>query len=640
MSTTLLTVENSPFNAEQISLLNQLTTSLSPEQSIWLTGYLQGIRAQLGQQSPGASQPPATSAAPSTGPEVTVLFGSQTGNAMRLAGSLSRRLQQAGLKVTTSCMSEFRTNKLKKIQNLLVIVSTHGEGDPPDKAKLFHEYIHTQRAPKLSALRFSVLALGDQSYKNYCQTGKDFDSRFEALGASRLFERVDCDVDFRDSAEAWMQGVATVLTAETGVPTKSSTVGGASLQQPDSQASNAFDREHPFEAQVLENLCLNGRGSDKETRYLKLSLEGSGLSFEPGDSLGIFPQNNAELVDALIKQMQWNSDEPVPAGKAEMPLRDALLKHYEITLLTRPLLEKAAEFSRDGLHDLVHNRPEDDLYAYLSGRDLLDLIHDFSLSGAPARDFVRILRRIPPRLYSISNSYQANPEEVDLTVVVLRYQAHERDRLGTCSSYCARQIALDDVLPVYVNGNPNFRMPADPNVPIIMVGAGTGVAPFRAFLEDREEAGISGPSWLFFGDRRFRTDFLYQLDWLRWRKLGVLTHMDVAFSRDTTKKVYVQHRMLRRSREIYDWLEKGAFFYVCGDEKRLAPDVHQTLIDIVHQEGGISPQQADEQDHGFVVPAQNAVVILFALVCLEKSLHGFAAKALFDAVNHLAQIQA
>ncbi len=255
-------------------------------------------------------------------------------------------------------------------------------------------------------------------------------------------------------------------------------------------------------------------------------------------------------------------------------------------------MEKAAEFSRDGLHDLTHHRPEDDLYAYLPGRDLLDLVRDFSLSGSPAREFVRILRRIPPRLYSISSSHRANPEEVDLTVVVLRYRAHDRDRFGTCSSYCAKQTALHDRLPVYVNRNPNFRMPADPNVPIIMVGAGTGVAPFRSFLEDREEAGVSGPSWLFFGDRRFRTDFLYQLDWLRWHKLGVLTRMDVAFSRDAAKKVYVQHRMHQRSRDIYAWLQDGAYFYVCGDEKRLAPDVHRALTDIVRQEGGMTEEQA------------------------------------------------
>ncbi len=591
MSTSPLAVEGSPFNAEQVGLLNQLLPSLSPEQAIWLGGYLHGIRSQLGQKSPGGSAPPA-GAAVSTGQQATILFGSQTGNATRLANELSRRLQQAGLGVTTTCMSEFRTGSLKKIQNLFVIVSTHGEGEPPDKAKLFHEFLHGQRAPKLSNLRYSVLALGDLSYKNYCQTGRDIDSRLEALGARRLCGRVDCDVDYRDAADEWMQTVSQVLANETGVSTTHFAMGGSILQAAETPTSVAFDRDHPFQAEVLENICLNGRGSDKETRYLKLSLEGSGLSFEPGDSLGIFPENDSNLVDRFLESMQWNPDELVPAGKNEMPVRDALLRHYEITLLTRPLLEKASVFSRDGLIDLVKNRPETELYDYLPGRDLLDLVRDYSLAGTPARDFVRILRRIPPRLYSISSSHRANPDEVDLTVVLLQYHAHDRDRLGTCSSFCSRCVPMEHRVSVYVNGNPNFRLPADPNAPIIMVGAGTGVAPFRSFLEDREDAGANGRAWLFFGDRRFHTDFLYQTDWLRWRKLGVLTRMDVAFSRDTAQKCYVQHRMLEQSRDIYAWLQEGAYFYVCGDEKRLAPDVHRALTDIVRQEGGLTEQQA------------------------------------------------
>jgi sulfite reductase (NADPH) flavoprotein alpha-component len=590
MSVVPLAVETCPFNAEQLGWLNSLVASLSPDQSIWLCGYLQGIRAGLGQES-GAGMIAPVSATSTAAVEATIVFGSQTGNAMRLATELGRRLQHAGVKVTSSCMSEFRAHTLKKIQNLLVIVSTHGEGDPPDKAKMFYEFLHGQRAPKLAGLRFSVLALGDQSYKKYCQTGRDIDGRLEALGGQRLYDRVDCDVDYREAAEAWMQGVGASLTPA-NIARNGSVV--AEVQRPrEVWADRPFDRDRPFESQVLENFCLNGRGSDKETRYLKLSLEGSGLSFKPGDSLGVFPQNNNELVDALIDQMHWDPNEAVPVGTSELPLRDALLRHYEVSILTKPLLEKAAEFSRDGLHDLVHHRTEEELYGYLTGRDVLDLVRDFSLSGTPSRDFVRILRRMPPRLYSISSSHRSNPDEVDLTVVVLRYTAHQRERLGICSSHCAKQTALHDRLSVYVHDNPNFRMPADPNTPIIMVGAGSGVAPFRAFLEDREESGAAGPTWLFFGDRRFRTDFLYQVDWLRWRKLGVLNRMDVAFSRDSLQKLYVQHRMLERSRDLYAWLQDGAYFYVCGDEKRLAPDVHRTLTDIVRREGSMTEPQAE-----------------------------------------------
>jgi sulfite reductase (NADPH) flavoprotein alpha-component len=612
-----LRAENSPFNAEQAQQLSRLIPTLTDEQLIWLGGYLAGVRSRPAQQPAGAATfaataQPAGGGAPAaaSGTGVTVLFASQTGNAMRLAGELSQRLEHAGLSVTLSCMSEYRTSALKKTRCLLIVASTHGEGEPPDKARLFHEFLHGKRAPRLEGLRYSVLALGDLSYKQFCQIGKDFDRQLEALGAQRLHARVDCDVDYREAAEAWMLAVWQVLAGEVSTASASGAqAGGAmpSLSAPSRtfapRSVDAYSREHPFHAEVLESFTLNGRGSDKETRFMKLSLEPSGLSFEPGDSLGIFPQNHPSLVDDFIAEMRWNADELVPAGKEEMPLREALLKRYEITRLTRPLLQQAAEFSRDGLHELVHRRSDDELDAYVAGRDLIDLARDFSLVGIPPRDFVRSLRRIPARLYSISSSYQATPGEVDLTISVLRYHAHKRDRLGACSSYCAERVRLGDRVPVYVSANPNFRMPTDPGVPIIMVGAGTGVAPFRAFLEQREEAGAASRAWLFFGDRRFRTDFLYQLDWLRWRKQGVLTRMDVAFSRDASAKVYVQHRMLQRSREIYAWLQEGACFYVCGDEKRMAPDVHAALTAIVRQEGGMSDEQA--KDYLDVLRQQN-----------------------------------
>ena len=290
--------------------------------------------------------------------------------------------------------------------------------------------------------------------------------------------------------------------------------------------------------------------------------------------------------------MGWRPDEPVPVGKHEIELREALLQHYEITQLSRPLLEQAAAFSSDGLVDLVKTGGEDAIFSYIHGRDLLDLSGDFGLSGTPARDFVRVLRKIPPRLYSISSSHTANPDEVDVTVAAVRYRSYDRDRFGVCSNYCSERLQPGDRVRVYVNENPNFRMPSNPDAPVIMIGPGTGVAPFRAFLEEREEQGAAGKTWLFFGDRRFKTDFLYQTDWLRWRKLGVLTRMDVAFSRDIDKKVYVQHRMLETARELYAWLQEGAYVYVCGDEKKMAPDVHAALETIVAQEGGLSAEAA------------------------------------------------
>jgi len=487
-------------------------------------------------------------------------------------------------------------------------VSTYGEGDPPDKAVLFHEFVHGKRAPRLDGMRFSVLALGDQLYDHFCKTGTDFDVRLEELGAKRIYARTDCDVDFDEPAKAWMDGVLEALAgpgAQAAGGEVSDSGGGDSLLSSGSRlasgtatavqavAAPAYTRTNPFASEVLENINLNGRGSKKETRHLKLALDGSGLAFEPGDSLGIYPHNDPELVDQVIGEMAWNPEESVPAGKQELPLREALIRHYEITLLSKQLLKQTAVFSQDGLQDLVQSDAGEKLKAYTRGRDLLDLVRDFSIKRVPAREFVPVLRKLPARLYSIASSQRANSGEVDLCIAALRYQAHNRDRLGTCSVHCAERVDPDDTLQVFVHSNPNFRLPADPDVPVIMVGPGTGVAPFRAFIEDREETGAGGKTWLFFGDRHFRTDFLYQVEWLRWLKQGVLTRLDVAFSRDQGAKVYVQHRMVEKSREFYGWLQEGAHLYVCGSVSPMGADVHATLLSIVQSEGGKSAEEAE-----------------------------------------------
>jgi sulfite reductase (NADPH) flavoprotein alpha-component len=618
-------VDNSPFNQQQAEGLNQLLATLTPEQMIWLSGYLAGLRGVSG-TGPGASAPsasvaastqraaevtPTASSAAAVEQEVTILFGSQTGNSQHLAADMKKRLEEKGFVVALSCMSEFRTNNLKKVKQLLIVVSTYGEGDPPDKAVLFHEFVHGKRAPRLEGMRFSVLSLGDQLYDHFCKTGADFDARLAELGATRIHPRVDCDVDFDEPAKGWMDGVVDALAGPAAVPADET--GGQSLDEETTGApaerlsgiasvgtataaqtiaAPVFTRTNPFTAEVLENINLNGRGSEKETRHLKLALEGSGLVFEPGDSLGIYPHNDPELVEQVIGQMEWDAEETVPAGKQELPLREALMRHYEITLLSKQLLKQTAVFSQDGLQELVQTDAGEKLKAYTRGRDLLDLFRDFSIKDVPAREFVPLLRKLPARLYSIASSHRANSGEVDLCIAALRYQAHNRDRLGTCSVHCAERIDPSDTLQVFVHSNPNFRLPADPDVPVIMVGPGTGAAPFRAFIEDREETGAGGKTWLFFGDRHFRTDFLYQVEWLRWLKLGVLTRLDVAFSRDQDAKIYVQHRMAEKSRELYSWLQEGAHFYVCGSVNPMAADVHEMLLTIIRKEGGKSPEEA------------------------------------------------
>lgn len=585
-----LQVINSPFNQEQAELLNRLLPTLTETQKVWLTGYLAALQASstVGTlEAPAAAELSAVNPGQTVSKEVTLLFGSQTGNAQSLAKKAGKTLEERGFQVTVSSMSDFKPNNLKKVKNLLIVVSTHGEGDPPDNALAFHEFLHGRRAPKLEDLRFSVLALGDSSYEFFCQTGKDFDKRLEELGGMRITPRVDCDLDFDEPAAEWVEAVLTGLSDGHGGSAASAP---AAVSQ--AAVESVYSRTNPFRAEVLENINLNGRGSNKETRHLELSLEGSGLTYEPGDSVGIYPENDPALVDLLLSEMNWDPKEKVQVNKVgEVTLREALISHFEITVLTKPLAEKAAKLSANGdLQELVTQG--DQLKAYLDGRDLLDLVRDFNPWTGTAQDFVGILRKMPARLYSISSSFAANPDEVHLTIGAVRYDSHGRERNGVCSILCAERLQPGDTLPVFVQHNENFKLPENPDTPIIMIGPGTGVAPFRAFMQEREETGAEGKSWMFFGDQHFVTDFLYQIEWQKWIKDGVLTRMDVAFSRDTDEKVYVQHRMKENSKELFDWLQEGAVVYICGDEKNMAHDVHHTLIDIIEKEGGMSREQA------------------------------------------------
>ncbi|WP_040209286.1 assimilatory sulfite reductase (NADPH) flavoprotein subunit [Neobacillus jeddahensis] len=588
-----LQVLNSPFTQEQVDLLNSILPTLSESQKVWLSGFLAGSQfsSVLGTATAQlASQLPAQNSNQAKAKDITILYGSQTGNAQGLAKKSAKTLEGNGFNVTVASMSDFKQNQLKKVQNLLIIVSTHGEGDPPDSAIIFHEFLFSKRAPKLNELHFSVLALGDSSYEFFCQTGKEFDARLEELGGTRLYPRFDCDVDFDEPAAEWLEGVLGSLGEAGGTnPTPLQAVTNQTVE-------SVFSRTNPFKAEVLENLNLNGRGSNKETRHLELSLEGSGLIFEPGDSLGVYPENDPELVDLLIKQMNWNSEERITVKKDDVrSLRDVLLSYFEITVLTKPLLQKALELSDSKeLQDLLAPGNEQQVKEYLNGRDILDLVRDFTPWSGTAQEFVSILRKIPSRLYSIASSLTANPEEVHLTIGAVRYDAHGRKRNGVCSILAAERLNPGDILNVYVQQNENFKLPANPETPIIMIGPGTGVAPFRAFMQEREEVGKQvGKSWLFFGDQHFVTDFLYQIEWQKWLKNGILTKMDVAFSRDTAEKVYVQHRMLEHSKELFEWLQEGAAVYICGDEKHMAHDVHQTLVEIIEKEARLSREDAE-----------------------------------------------
>lgn len=590
-----LSVSNSPFDQEQAAQLNQIFQTLTAEQQIWLTGYLTAQQGSVTQTAEAPQQVAEyvlnneSESQTNNNRHITVVYGSETGNAQSLAEIFADRLVEHNYTVKLTAMDEIKQKEFKKVEDLFVITATHGEGDPPDNALTFHEFIHSRKAPKLENVRFSVLALGDESYEYFCQTGKDFDAKLLELGAERLADRQDCDLDFDDLAEKWMNKNIEILNQSTGhgsTPTSTETVQSAKEKR--------YSKSNPYQAEVLENINLNGRGSNKEVRHVELLLDNYGESFEPGDCVVVLPQNEPEIVTLLIETLGWDKDIEIPINDDgdTLPLEKALTEHFEITKLTKPLLQKAAElFGNTELLSQIDNAEW--IQQYVDGRDVIDLLTEFPTSELKPETFYKLLRKLPAREYSIASSYEATPDEVHITVGAVRYEAHERTRKGVCSVQLAERIQPGDTLPIYLKKNPNFKFPFDEETPVIMIGPGTGVAPFRSYMQEREELGLSGNTWLFFGEQHFTTDFLYQTEWQAWLKDETLAKLDLAFSRDTEEKVYVQHRIAQQSELFYQWLQDGAAIYVCGDEKHMAKDVHDTIRSVIEQEGDMSEADAE-----------------------------------------------
>lgn len=598
-----LSVTNSPFTEGQATQINELLQTLTPEQKVWLSGYLvanqqltSGTSDTQGSQIGAVSKDTETMLQqnePTIQPEkraITLLYGSETGNAQGLAEIFEERLSNIGHNVTLKAMDEFKPKNLKNVEDLFIITSTQGEGDPPDNAAELHEFIHGRKAPKLEGVRFSVLALGDQTYEFFCQTGRDFDTKLEELGAERLYERVDCDVDYEEDAEKWMANVInTIDLAPEG--TQSEQVVSESIK---SAKEKKYSKANPYQAEVLENINLNGRGSNKETRHIEFLLDNFGEEYEVGDCLVVLPQNDPALVELLMSTLGWDPGDQIQISEDgdTISLEEALTSYFEITKLTKPLLQNAAAYlDNEALEDKVQD--SEWIQNYIEGRDFIDLLNDFPPEELEPEDLYQILRKLPPREYSISSSYQSLPDEVHITVGAVRYNTHGRDRSGVCSVQFAERIQPGDTVPIYLKRNPNFKFPKDGDTPVIMIGPGTGIAPFRAHMQEREEYGYKGNTWLFFGDQHFTTDFLYQTEWQEWLKDGVLEKMNVAFSRDTDQKVYVQHRIVEHSKEFNEWLEKGASIYICGDEKNMAKDVHEAIRNVLVKEQNLTEEDAE-----------------------------------------------
>lgn len=574
---------------ETIRVLGQ---NLSADRALWVSGYFAGIadlkRSGAGQAGRASGVPDMLSGSPDNAPATTkikILYGSETGNAAALARDLLERFTGHGVTVEAMDLAAYKVRDLKKEERLLFIVSTHGEGDPAEPALPFFEFLAGPRAPSLEGLSYAVLALGDSTYEFFCEAGKRLDQRLAELGATRMRERCDCDVDYEADSLAWSDKLLDDLGSSASAPAIAMPGAAAPL------SGAKHDKRNPFTASILENVCITGRGSSKKIQHIELDIEGSGLTYQPGDALGVLACNEPRLVEEVLTCLNWTGKEAVVEEGVDT--RTFLSRRAEITALTPKFLSMWATLTgRDDLQVLLDKQDRKELARYMGSRHVIDVLLEGGADSVAPEEFTAGLRRLQPRLYSIASSCVLNPDEVHLCVSPVSYDMNGRRRLGVASTDLAVRRGVGENCEVYIQENTHFRLPEDPEAPIIMIGAGTGIAPYRAFMQEREALGLRGKAWLFFGERQFRTDFLYQTEWQAWLKDGTLSQIDLAFSRDQARKIYVQHRIKEKAAEIHRWIEDGAHIYVCGDATHMAEDVNDALLHVLSTEGRVSDEDA------------------------------------------------
>lgn len=580
-----------PFPEEEEILVSRILENLNTEKARWLQGYVQGFlqSGQIVADNP-ASLAGNNGSSESRTVKVQAIYGTHTGNSKRIAQRLKDQAQPLGIQVEPVEMDNYRVKKLRDEELVLIIVSTHGEGDPPLNAEKFYADLHSNKAPELKKTRFAVLALGDKSYIHFCKTGADIDKRLQELGAERLINRAECDVDYTETSEQWISEVLDKIS-KNGFSSKGTTTGSAGGVNAGTKTIETATRKNPAVAELLERVNLNGRGSGKKTYHIELGIETENVSYQPGDSLGIWPQNDPKLVELIIQKAKLNPEKSIQWKNEELPLQKALFDKFELASLNLDTLRKYhALTGHKKLGEIIEDTGK--VRSYLYGNDILDLITDFPHT-LNEEELTACLRDLQPRLYSIASSQRVFDDEVHLAISKVFYRNRNRDHHGACSTYIGEIFPESAAINFFIDANDNFRLPAD-DKDIIMIGPGTGIAPFRAFMQEREAREAKGKNWLFFGDRHFTTDFLYQVEWQNWHKQKLLNNISLAFSRDSDKKVYVQHKILENQKEFFTWLQDGAVIYVCGDKSAMAPDVEKAIAEVVHKQGGLNAEKANE----------------------------------------------